>query len=230
MKTQDMGATEENGKMQKIVTDLNSKAALKQVVYQNTIELFEVMKSAAADVVNDLNTRIQDTAKDVDVSLVEMGDYEFHVKFGGDTMVLLMHTNVFKFPDKHHINKTAYIKGNDDLAYFGMVQMYNFLSDSLKYNRLRDMGTQLARVFINCENHFYAEGKRQLGFLYKNPAKNEVSLDSAKEIIKQGMMYCIDFDLFVPPLNAFEQISVEQKNYFNNPSGIPTGKRLGFKS
>lgn len=110
-----------------------------------------------------------------------------------------------------------------------MVQIYNFLSDSLKYNRIADAGYLLARVFVNGEDHFYTEGKRQLGFIFNELATQTVNQLDLEKIIEQCMLYCLDFDLYVPPPDALKQISVEQKNYFNNPSGIPTGKRMGFK-
>jgi hypothetical protein len=87
----------------------------------------------------------------------------------------------------------------------------------------------LARIYINNENHFYVDGKRQLGFLYKNVEKQEISDDVLCSIIEQCILYCIDFDLYVPPADSFEQITIQEKNYFNNPTGLATGKRLGFK-
>ena len=43
------------------------------------------------------------------------------------------------------------------------------------------------------------------------------------------MLYALDFDLYVPPMEAMSDMTLEQKNYVNNPSGFATGKRLGFK-
>ena len=140
-----------------------------------------------------------------------------------------MHTNVFAFPPKHAINKSTYVKENPNRGYFGMIQIYNFLSDSIKYNRLGDEGYLLARVFVNSENDFYVEGKRQLGFLYKELGRHKLEKQHRHNIIEQCMLYCLDFDLFVPPTDALNQITVQQKNYFNNPTGIATGKRLGFE-
>ena len=111
-----------------------------------------------------------------------------------------------------------------------MIQAYNFLSDSLKYQRLGDLGYLLARLFINSEGHFYVDGQRQLDFLYKDFDKNEINEEAIVKIIEQTMLYALDFDLYVPPVNVMSEITLEQKNYFNNPGGLATGKRLGFKS
>ena len=49
-----------------------------------------------------------------------------------------------------------------------MINIYNFLADSFKYNRLNDVGYLVGRVFLNKDLHYFVEGKRQLGFLYND--------------------------------------------------------------
>lgn len=216
-------------KIEQILTGLNQKANSKQKVYRHSLDVFNNFKECASQVVNSLAPKVLDQAPSVEISLSNYGDFEFHLKFSGDTIVFLLHTNVFTFPPKHAINKSPYVKEDPSRGYFGMIQIYNFLSDSIKYNRLGDEGYLLARVFVNSENNFYVEGKRQLGFLYKNISKNTLDKAQRHSIIEQCMLYCLDFDLYVPPTNSLNQITVQQKNYFNNPTGIATGKRLGFE-
>jgi hypothetical protein len=43
-------------------------------------------------------------------------------------------------------------------GYFGVVNVYNFLSDSFRYNRERDLGYLVARIFLNKEGHFFVQG------------------------------------------------------------------------
>ena len=216
-------------KIEQILTGLNNKANLKQDVYGHSLNVFNEFKACALNVVETLAPKILSNAHGVEIKLNSFGDFEFHLKFSGDTIVFLLHTNVFAFPPKHAINKSTYVKENPNRGYFGMIQIYNFLSDSIKYNRLGDEGYLLARVFVNSENDFYVEGKRQLGFLYKEIGRQKLEKKHRHHIIEQCMLYCLDFDLFVPPTDALNQITVQQKNYFNNPSGIATGKRLGFE-
>ena len=216
-------------KIEQILTGLNNKANLKQDVYGHSLKVFNEFKTCALNVVDTLAPKILSNAEGVEINLNSFGDFEFHLKFSGDTIVFLLHTNVFAFPPKHAINKSTYVKENPNRGYFGMIQIYNFLSDSIKYNRLGDEGYLLARVFVNSENDFYVEGKRQLGFLYKELGRHKLEKQHRHNIIEQCMLYCLDFDLFVPPTDALNQITVQQKNYFNNPSGIATGKRLGFE-
>ena len=140
-----------------------------------------------------------------------------------------MHTNVFAFPPEHEVRKMKYVIEAPDRGYCGMIMAYNFLSDSLKYQRLGDIGYLLARLFINSEGHFYVDGQRQLDFLFKNFSQQEIEETAIVKIIEQTMLYALDFDLYVPPMEAMGDMTLEQKNYVNNPSGFPTGKRLGFK-
>ncbi len=215
--------------IESILHSLNNKATLKQKVYAHSLDVFNQLRACALDVQNTLAPNILKTTDSVEIIVNDYGEFEFHLKFSGDTIVFIMHTNIFSFPPNHHLSKTKYLKDNKMRGYFGMIQIYNFLSDSIKYNRLGDEGYLLARIFVNIEDHFYTEGKRKLGFLYNNLEKQVVNTSHLNNIIEQCMLYCLDFDLYVPPQGAFEMITVQQKNYFNNPTGIATGKRLGFK-
>ena len=139
-----------------------------------------------------------------------------------------MHTNVFCFPPEHQVGKDPYVLEVPTRGYCGMIQAYNFLSDSLKYQRLSDIGYLLARLFINSEGHFYVDGQRQLDFLYTDFAKQEIETEAILKIIEQTMLYALDFDLYVPPMEAMSEITLQQKIVFNNSGGLATGKRLGY--
>jgi hypothetical protein len=110
-----------------------------------------------------------------------------------------------------------------------MIQIYNFLSDSIKYNRDQDAGYLIARVFINKEQHFFIDGKRPLSFQYNDIEKNIISPETLRTIIEEAMLFCLNFDLLAPPVDAINYISVEQKNLMSYSSGMPTVKRLGFQ-
>ncbi len=211
-----------------IIGGLNNKAALKQHIYRNTLTVFKELRRCAQQIAEQLAPEVVKKDKNVEVELKEVSDFEFHLKFSGDTIAFIMHTNIFTFPPPHEVNKKKYVQEAPQRGYFGMIQAYNFLSDSIKYHRLADVGYLLARLFINSEGHFYVDGQRQLDFLYKDVDKNVVNEEVIIKIIEQTMLYALDFDLYVPPVNAMAEITLEQKNYFNNPSGLATGKRLGF--
>ncbi|MBI1307132.1 MAG: hypothetical protein GC181_11070 [Bacteroidetes bacterium] len=211
-----------------ILKRLQHKAVLKQSVYRTTLEVFDEMRDCASEIIDALAPEFRDNDNGVEIMLNDYGTFEFHMKFSGDTLVFIMHTNVFTFPPNHPVSKSDYLRKKPEMGYFGMIQIYNFLSDSIRYNRLADEGYQLSRIFINEERHFCTEGKRKLGFLFSDVSKFSINREHVRTIIEECMLYCLDFDLYVPPGKLFDMITVEQKNYFNNPSGISTGKRLGF--
>ena len=216
-------------KLVEIIDGLNNKAALKQHIYRNTLAVFEQFKKCATEISNKLTPEVVSKDKSLEVELKEIGEFEFHLKFSGDTIAFIMHTNIFNFPPEHEISKTSYVSEAKDRGYCGMIQAYNFLSDSLKYQRLGDIGYLLARIFINCEGNFYVDGQRQLDFLFKDFNKQKIDSESIIKVIEQTMLYALDFDLYIPPIDSMKEITVQEKDYFNNPRGFATGKRLGFK-
>ena len=216
-------------KLVEIIDGLNNKAALKQHIYRNTLAVFDQFKKCAAEISNKLTPEVVSKDKSLEVELKEIGEFEFHLKFSGDTIAFIMHTNIFNFPPEHEISKNSYVIEAPDRGYCGMIQAYNFLSDSLKYQRLGDIGYLLARIFINCEGNFYVYGQRQLDFLFKDFYKQKIDSESIIKVIEQTMLYALDFDLYIPPIDSMKEITVQEKDYFNNPRGFATGKRLGFK-
>ncbi len=134
---------------------------------------------------NELSEEINAVTKDVSVKFIDKDDYEFHIKFGGDILVFFMHTNVFDFEKSHPIWKTSYLKDDELRAYCGMINVYNFLSDSFKYNRLNDVGYLVARLFLNKDEHYFVEGKRQLGFLYNDFVNETISNNSNRYKVEE---------------------------------------------
>jgi hypothetical protein len=216
-------------KLVEIIDGLNNKAALKQHVYRNTLTVFKQFKKTALEIAEHLTPQVISKDESLEVELKQISEFEFHLKFSGDTIAFIMHTNVFSFPPEHEVSKTKYVNEDSDRGYCGMIQAYNFLSDSLKYQRLGDIGYLLARIFVNCEGNFYVDGQRQLNFLFKDFSTQKIENESIVKIIEQTMLYALDFDLYMPPIDSMMEITVQQKDSFNNPRGFATGKRLGFK-
>ena len=167
--------------------------------------------------------------KDVLVDFIDKSEYEFHIKFGGDILVFFMHTNVFDFEKSHAIWKTSYLKEDELRAYCGMINVYNFLSDSFKYNRLNDVGYLVGRIFLNKDLHYFVEGKRQLGFLYNDFVNEVINNDKIRKIIESSILYSMDFDLLTPHYDTMKVVSVNEVNEVTSAMSIKTGKRLGFK-
>jgi len=109
------------------------------------------------------------------------------------------------------------------------VNMYNFLSDSFKYNRERDLGYLVARIFLNRDKHFFVQGKRQLGFLYDDLSANVIERARIKDVLYSVIIYVLEFDLLAPPYDQVNQVTVSEMNELNANLQLSTGKRLGFR-
>jgi hypothetical protein len=212
---------------EKIVSLLKEKACTKQKIYRITKNIFANFQDVLQEKANILNNKIQD--KDVEVSYQESGDFDAKLKFSGDTLLFHMHSNIFDFDSSHQIHKTSYVKEDKMRSFCGVINIYNFLSDSLKYNRLNDAGFLIARIFINKDNHFFVEGDKQLGFFFNDFVNQQIDEVQICKIIDTAMIYALNFDLQTPNFNDVNVVSLHQILDINNNHKIKTSKRLGFK-
>ncbi|MDD3892846.1 MAG: hypothetical protein PHE03_11150 [Bacteroidales bacterium] len=212
-----------------IVDTLIEKSVMKQKVYDNTIETFTTIKGVLHNLANDLNADIKNAEKRIRLEYRDRGKFDAEIRIAGDILVFSMHSNVFKFDRDHNIWKLPYVQENRLNAYCGTINIYNFLTDSFKYNRVDDLGYLVGRIFINRENHYFVEGKRQMGFLYNNFGQAILDKETIKKIIESAMLYTLDFDLLVPPYDLVKIASVAQMNSKIDNAKLQTGKRLGFK-
>ena len=219
----------EENTFDKIVSVVQDKASLKQEIYRNTLLTFETFKKEGQALIEELKGKMSTFDKDVILEFTEKGEFEFQLKIGGDIILFYMHTNVFDFDKTHSLWKTAYVKSDSSRTYCGMINIYNFLSDSFKYSRFDDSGYLIGRAFINKENHFFLEGKRQLGFIHNDFANDTIDQADIKEVIHQAVLYSMDFDLFAPPYKHVQEISVGQLLQEASGMRLKTAKRLGFK-
>ena len=215
-------ASEEN-----ILKLLKEKSCIKQKVYKITKGVFAEMQEILSAKATRLNNAVPDT--DVDISYEESGDFDAKLKFSGDTLLFHMHTNIFEFDSSHQIHKTSYVKEDKMRSFCGIINIYNFLSDSLKYNRLNDSGFLIARIFINKDSHFFVEGDKELGFLFNDFINQQINKEQMDKIINSAMEYSLNFDLETPDFNDVKMVSVHEILEINHNHKIKTSKRLGFK-
>jgi hypothetical protein len=211
-----------------IIKALETKASAKQFIFRKTIDIFNIIKSQVHEVARDVSAEMQKIDSSVQVSSKDNGDFETELKFSGDTLNFLMHTNVFNFPPEHTIHKTEYVREDPMRAYCGMIMIYDFLSDSIKYGRMNDIGYLIARIFVNKEGHFFVQGKRQFSFLYNDFSSFEINPEIIRLIVQTAMLHTIDFDLFVPPFDSVKEVTLMQKIMESGNAALKTGKRLGF--
>jgi hypothetical protein len=206
------------------------KTNLKQEVYRKTVFSFSLLKEVLKELAEDYRDKLKDKVDENVLPVYqEKGLFEAEFRIGGDLLIFSMHSNVFVFNREHPIWNLDYIKANPFNAYCGVFSIYNFLADSFKYSRYEDLGYLIARIFVNRENHFFVEGKRQSGELVKDFGSDELTKEYLRDIIETAIQYAVDFDLLVPPYDQVKIASVEQMHTEINHSRIQTGKRLGFK-
>lgn len=216
-------------KIEKVKQILLEKSSVKQLAYRQTKESFAILRESVKQIALVLNQEVAKSDPTVEIKYYEKSDYEFHLKFSGDTLVFMMHTNVFDFDSSHFIHQTPYVKTDPSREFCGMIQIYNFLADSIKYNREGDVGYLVGRLFINKDQHFFIDGNRPLSFMFSNFAENQIGEQNMSDLVTECMQFCLHYDLMAPPIEAVFHLTVEQKNIMSYSSGIPTSKAMGFR-
>jgi len=211
-----------------ILKTLSEKSDIKFKIYDATKDVLNQIKKDLAKLSKDYNKQLKNVDPRVLLEYREKSEFECELKVAGDLVIFTMHTNVFEFDHSHSIWNSSYVADNEINSYCGMINIYNFLSDSFKYERNDDLGYLIGRIFINKEKHFFVEGKRQLGFLYADFANAIINKESIRRIINSAILYTLDFDLLVPNYDDAKIATVSQM-LLNTASNIKTGKRLGFK-
>ncbi len=212
-----------------IIGTLKEKSVLKQKVYDNTFSAFCLIKDILKNLSKDVNTNLVNVDPRIKLEYTDRSNFDAQLKVAGDILFFSMHSNIFQFDREHPAWKTAYIQKNKYNAYSGIINIYNFLADSFKYSRLDDLGYLIARIFINHENQYFVEGKRQMGMLFTNYGNEELSRASLQLIISTAIQYSLEFDLLVPPYDTVKIATVGQAEAKIQHSRIITGKRLGFQ-
>ncbi len=206
---------------------LIDKGLLKQKVYTNTLESFQIFKQEVLKLTKEYGKGYD--SEQIVFEYTDKGEFEFELKFAGDVLIFLMHTNVFEIPRQHEVMRTKYIKQDKNRSYCGIIHIYNFIADSFKYNRDNDLGYLIGRIFINHEKHFFIEGKKEIGMIYTNYEQSTINEESAHEILTSAIEYSINFDLLTPPFDAVKMVRVFDIRKHSDSLSMRTAKRLGFK-
>ena len=212
-----------------IINILNEKASTKQDVYRKTQEIFIDLQKVLEQKANRIFKEIKEKDKNIEVSFSSKGKFEAQIKFSGETLLFHMHSNIFTLPNNHSLCKTKYIKEDSLRSFFGVIHVYNFLSDSLKYNRVNDSGFLISRIFINKDLQFFVEGDQEIGYLFNDFLKQKINNEYLNKIIDVLMIYALNDDLVVPEFNRVREIYVHQILDMNSNQKIKTSKRLGYK-
>ncbi|MCB0795067.1 MAG: hypothetical protein KDB88_10045 [Flavobacteriales bacterium] len=212
-----------------VVELLSTRSVLKQDIYARIKETFALVKELLQEMTGDLQQEMAQRDDRVPITYTDRGELACEVRIAGDIIIFQMHTNIFLLDDSHSLWKGSYLEEDPSRGYFGVINMYNFLNDSFKYKRERDLGYLVSRLFVNKEGHFFMQGKRQLGFLFNDLANATLDKCRLEHALWSVLGYVIDFDLLAPPYDRVDQVTVMEMNEFSANMQPSTGKRLGFQ-
>lgn len=217
-------------KRDQIIETLLNKATIKQQVFDRTFETFLKLKEVLQEYAVEINDSIEGSDKRLKLVYQDRGKHEAQLQIGADMLIFSMHTNVFSFERSNPIWKNSYVEKNPSNIYCGVINIYDFLSDSLKLNRLDDEGYLVGRIFINRDLHFIVEGKRQISARNEAFGNAVIDEDALIDIVENCINYTVaEFDLLTPPYDLVKLATVEQINTKIEHSKLQTGKRLGYQ-
>ncbi len=206
---------------------LESKSTAKQVTYKNLLNAFNLLGKEAKRIIGELKKKANPGDEDVTLNFKLVTEHEFNVKLAGDLLVFVLHTNIVTFDDAHPVMQSEYIKEKEVNRYFGQIMIYNFMSDSIKYNRVNDPGYLLARLLINHEGRYVIEGEDRLGSLAHQISETPISENELNVLVKLALMIAIENDLMAPPFPQVKFITLYQKNEKTQELG--GGQKIGFR-
>lgn len=214
---------------QRIIDTLSTKSAIKQQIYRMMLDIFRVFKTEMNNISDEVIAAMIKQNNHVKVEYRSMNEFYASIKFGGDTLVFMLHSNVFKFPPEHEIHSLPYIKEDPMRGYCGVIYVYNFLSDTIKFNRFQDSGYLITRIFVNKDLHFFMQGRKQFSFLYNDISNFELNEEVIRQVILKAMSATLDFDLYVPPFAEVMEMTLGQSEVEQGKLALRTGKRVGYK-
>ena len=206
---------------------LETKSTAKQITYKNLLDAFSILAKEANRVIDEILKKSNVGDKDVTVEFIEINEHEFHVKLAGDLLVFVLHTNVVSLAPDNPVMEDHYFQENEVNRYFGQIMIYNFMSDSFKFNRANDPGYLLARLLINHEARYIIEGNGRLGALSNKISGGPISEPELNVLIKIALTMAIENDLVAPPFPQVQFITVHQKNEKTQEMG--GGQKIGFR-
>ena len=212
-------------RLDQIFDGLRQKSTAKQAIFRSTQAAFELLRTVSQELVLELSRRLSSVDASVVMEYRSVDEMEFHIKFSGDLLVFVMHSNIITFPNDYGPLPSKYVEADFRRRFFGHIMAYNFMADSIKYQRLNDPGYLVGRLLVNIESHFYLEGVQQLELPNNDMSDNIITPDMLKLFVESAMIAAVNNDLIAPPLPEIKKITVKQK--IENQQ-VSRGSKVGF--
>ncbi|OGX86369.1 hypothetical protein BEN49_10860 [Hymenobacter coccineus] len=212
-------------RLDQIYDGLKQKSTAKQAIYRNTLAAFDCLRAVSQELVVELASKRPPLDASVVLEYRSINDMEFHIRFSGDLLVFVMHSNIVTFPDDYGPMPSAYVQADFRRRFFGHIMAYNFMADSIKYQRLNDPGYLVGRLLVNINNHYFLEGVQQLELPNNDMSDNVLTTAAMRLFIESAMIAAVNNDLIAPPLTEIQKINVKQK--LENQQ-VSRGSKVGF--
>ncbi len=213
-----------------ILNTITLKSNLKQKVFDTTFTSFNLLKDTLFEMASEIDDQLEGKLdRRVRLEYRDRGKFEAQLQVADDTLIFQMHTDVFQFDLDHPIWKNEFASTDRTNCYCGVVNIYNFLADSFKFNRNADEGYLIGRLFINADRYYFVEGKEQHGIKADKFGSAQLDRLALIEVLESAVAYSIKFDLLMPPFELNHRVKIDQFNSKMDNSKFETGKRLGFE-
>ena len=213
----------------RILDTVVRKSNLKQRVFDNTFAAFNLLKETLLEMASEMDDELDGKLdRRVRLEYRDRGKFEVQLQVANDVLIFQMHTDVFDFDAQHPVRQTPYVQADAENAYCGVVNIYNFLSDSFKFNRNADEGYLIGRLFINRERRYFVEGKGQTSLRAADFGRAEIDRDALVTVLEEAIDFALGFDLLTTPYETLARVTVDQFNTKMDNSKFVTGKRLGY--
>ncbi len=209
-----------------IAQGLSGKASAKQAIFRATQSAFDMLRQVSQELCLELTQRITTTVDaSVRIEYYPVNGMEFHIRFSGDLLVFVMHSNIVTFPDSFGPMGTTYVQADFRRRFFGHIMAYNFMADSIKYQRLSDPGYLVGRLLVNIDSHYFLEGVEQLELPGHDMSDAPVTPAALRLFVESAMIAAVNNDLIAPPMSDIQKITVKQK--LENQQ-VSRGSKVGF--
>ncbi len=213
-----------------ILETIVSKSSLKQIVFDNTFSALNLLKDTLLELASEMDDELEGKLdRRVRLEYRDRGKFEAQLQVANDVLIFQMRTDVFRFDHDHPVWKSEYIASEPKNGYFGVINIYNFLSDSFKFNRNQDEGYLIGRIFINCDRQFFVEGKGQDSMRCETLGTETLCRSALVAILESSIYFSLNFDLLIPSFENDKRVKLDQFNNKMDNSKFETGKLLDYE-
>ncbi|MBC7447281.1 MAG: hypothetical protein H7330_04425 [Hymenobacteraceae bacterium] len=215
--------------LDQIFDGLRQKASAKQTIWRHVQAAFADLRAVSQEIVEELSRRLTPVDENVVIEYKSVSEFEFHIRFSGDLLVFMLHSNIITFSDDYPLLESDYVQEDFRRRFFGHIMAYNFMADALRYARMQDTGYLMGRLLVNIEQKLFLEGAQELNMpLAERAAVQPLDLgpDTLRQFVESAMIAAVNNDLLAPDLDAIRQLTVKQK--LENQQLNQPPRKVGF--